>query len=94
MSAPSCDHVPPLSEYTRTWPASVPPPSFKYAPIAMRVPSEDIDNECPAIETKLRNSSSGKPESMLIPFASSSAFSFPLLSLSSSSKMARSRSSF
>ena len=31
-------HVPPLSEYTRTWPASVKVPSFLGAPIATRLP--------------------------------------------------------
>jgi surface protein len=43
MSAPTWVHVPPLSAYTRTWPAVVPAPSFPVAPIATRVPSEDID---------------------------------------------------
>ena len=47
MSAPTWVHVPPLSAYTRTWPASVPVPSLSIAPIATRVPSEDIDTEYP-----------------------------------------------
>eukprot|EP00982_Pelagococcus_subviridis_P004526 29218-Pelagococcus_subviridis.AAC.4 len=47
MSDPTWVQVPPLSEYTRTWPAESPAPSFKRAPIATRVPSEDIDTEYP-----------------------------------------------
>ena len=47
MSEPIWVHVPPLSAYTRTWPASEPLPSFVEAPIATRVPSEDIDTETP-----------------------------------------------
>ena len=44
MSEPTWDHDPLLSEYTRTWPAS---PSLPRAPIATRVPSEDIDTDHP-----------------------------------------------
>ena len=48
MSDPTWLHVPPLSEYMRTWPLSyVPVPSLKGAPIATRVPSEDIDTDRP-----------------------------------------------
>jgi hypothetical protein len=51
MSPPIWVHVPPLSEYTRTWPrlSDVEPlvPSFHRAPIATRVPSEDIDIDLP-----------------------------------------------
>jgi hypothetical protein len=51
MSPPIWVHVPPLSEYTRTWPRlasfSVAVPSFHEAPMATRVPSEDIDTDTP-----------------------------------------------
>eukprot|EP00982_Pelagococcus_subviridis_P001324 10642-Pelagococcus_subviridis.AAC.1 len=43
MSAPTWVHVPPLSAYTRTWPSLLPATSLPGAPIATRVPSEDID---------------------------------------------------
>tara|TARA_R110002153_G_scaffold220341_2_gene372809 strand:+ start:584 stop:904 length:321 start_codon:yes stop_codon:yes gene_type:complete len=36
-----------VSEYTRAWPALVPVPSLYFAPIATRVPSEDIDTDHP-----------------------------------------------
>ena len=49
MSVPTWVHVPPLSAYTRTWPADVPLPSFPVAPIATRVPSEDIDTDVPEL---------------------------------------------
>ena len=47
MSDPNWVHVPLMSSYTLTWPALDPVPSFLRAPIATRVPSEDIDTEYP-----------------------------------------------
>ena len=45
MSVPVGVHAVPFHEYMRTWPALVPLPSLKGAPMAMRLPSADIATE-------------------------------------------------
>ena len=47
ISAPSWVHEEVLYSYTRTWPESVPPPSFDCAPIATMLPSEDKETARP-----------------------------------------------
>ena len=46
-------HVHALSAYTRTWPELEPLPSLSGAPIATRMPSEDIDAEYPEVVCSL-----------------------------------------
>ena len=47
ISAPICVQEPPLSSYILTWPAKLPFPSLKDAPMATRVPSKDRDTDSP-----------------------------------------------